>query len=260
MGMLAELFNRAAANPLAFVLIGGSTLIALGVGGFFLFGKVLPKETILPILVTVFLHCATYFFVRLLPLVGTYHNLSNPLDDRIPFWPPMIVIYILAFVQWAANWILLSRQPQALRTKVLSAETIAKLICMLVFIFFPTTLTRPSVSADGNGFERIVCWIYGLDAPTNLLPSVHCLESWVCIRVALKAEWLPKWYLPFTIVFSTLVVASTLLVKQHVLIDIPTAILAAEAGFLLSRLVHADRPIKRYEDWVKHRANAKVVS
>ena len=39
---------------------------------------------------------------------------------------------------------------------------------------------------------------------------------------------MPSWYKPFTLVFSLLVFASTVLLKQHLLIDIAGGILVAE--------------------------------
>ena len=44
------------------------------------------------------------------------------------------------------------------------------------------------------------------------------------------------WYKAFSGVFAVLVCASTVLVKQHVLLDIPAGILLAEFGLLMARL------------------------
>ena len=48
----------------------------------------------------------------------------------------------------------------------------------------------------------------------------------------------PKWYKWVNFVFSLLVCASTVLVKQHVVVDIFAGIAVAEAGLLLSRLYY----------------------
>ena len=77
--------------------------------------------------------------------------------------------------------------------------------------------------------------IYQMDAPVNLFPSIHCLESWCCIHAAFCMKKTPRWYLPVTIVMSLCVFASTLLVKQHVFIDIIGGILVFEAGYFIAK-------------------------
>lgn len=54
----------------------------------------------------------------------------------------------------------------------------------------------------------------------------------------------PLWYKWVNFVFSLLVCLSTVLVKQHVIVDIFAGIAVAELGLLLSRLYY-DRKEKR---------------
>lgn len=81
----------------------------------------------------------------------------------------------------------------------------------------------------------------------NLLPSIHCLESWLCFRNALRFKGVPRWYLPLTALMTLLVFASTLLVKQHVLVDVPAGILAAELGLFLANKCRLGGLIERLE-------------
>ena len=68
----------------------------------------------------------------------------------------------------------------------------------------------------------------------NLFPSIHCLESWCCIHAAFEMKKVPNWYKGVTVVMSLGVFASTLLVKQHVLLDMFGGIAVFEAGLLLA--------------------------
>ena len=58
------------------------------------------------------------------------------------------------------------------------------------------------------------------------------------MQSALCCRKVPKWYKWVNFVFSLLVCASTVLVKQHVVVDIFAGIAVAEAGLLLSRLYY----------------------
>lgn len=239
------LFAWAADNPyltaalalLLFAFLGGIGFAAV---------RLAPRAALPPVLLAAAVHFGCYFVPRAFPMGFAPHNMSLPLDAYLPLWTPMIAVYLLAYVQWTVHWVLLSRQSAALCGRFAAGEILGKLLCAAVFVLYPTTLIRPSLMG-GSVFDRVTALIYLLDAPTNLLPSVHCFQSWMCLRLALRAKGLPKWYAPFTAVFSTLVFASTLLVKQHVLLDLPAAILAAETGLLLARATRFDRALERLE-------------
>ena len=76
----------------------------------------------------------------------------------------------------------------------------------------------------------------------------HCLESWFCFRGARGMKRVPRWYTASMLAFTLLVCVSTVLVKQHVLVDIPAAILVAELGLWLSDRFRAGRLLDRVED------------
>ena len=58
---------------------------------------------------------------------------------------------------------------------------------------------------------------------------------------------MPKWYTWFQLVFTLLVFAATILVKQHVWPDILGGIAIAELGQLLRRIFHAERVFEKLE-------------
>ena len=153
-------------------------------------------------------------------------------------------------MQWGLYWIQLGREDQRLRSRSVSGEWIAKLICAVVFILFPTTFSRPEATGTGI-FDRITALMFQADVPTNLLPSIHCVQSWFCLRGALRFRNVPRWYRPVSVLFSLLVFASTLLVKQHVLLDLPAAILVAEAGLLIAPFLKLDRLVILWESALK---------
>ena len=220
---------------------------ALVCGGFTIALTRMPRRALWTVLPAVAVHFLTYFPPKLIPTGLAPHDLSLPLDAAIPLWTPAVAVYVLAFAQWTAYWLLLGWQGQALRSRYLAGELLAKLLCAVVFVVFPTTLMRPA-AAGGGVFDRVLQLVYLLDTPTNLLPSVHCLQSWLCARMAFEAKSLPKWVAPVMAVFSMLVFCSTLLVKQHVLVDLPAAIFVAELGLWLGRATRLDAALTRLEN------------
>lgn len=227
---------------------GALLLLALAAGGgaaAFVVRRV-PRRAFGTVLIAIAVFFLCYFPSKLIPTNLAPHDVSIPLDAVIPLWPPMIVVYLLAFVQWAAYWLCLGVQRPGLRCRYVAGELCSKAIAGTVFFVFPTVFARPDATGSGV-FERIVALVYLLDAPTNLLPSIHCLQSYLCMRLFLQADGIPKWVAALNVVFTALVFASTLLVRQHMLLDLPTAILAAEAGLLLGRLTKLDGALLRRE-------------
>ena len=189
----------------------------------------LPPYTHIPLISMVCVHGLVYYATRLVTQKMTHLDLSLSIDGVIPFIPAFSVIYVLAFVQWTVGFILIARDSRELCRRVISGEIISKLICMALFLLVPTTMARPEIVSDGF-FNRIVGTIYRLDAADNFFPSIHCLESWVCFRGAMQMKKSKPWYRYFTLLFSLLVFASTVLIKQHAAVDIIGGVLTAEIG------------------------------
>ena len=198
--------------------------------------KLLPDYAIRPLILALAANFIIYFGVSQLRDHLTFHSLALPVDDRIPFFAPFIIFYILAYVQWIINYLLIAREGKAFCYHFIYGDVISKLFCLVFFLFFPTTLVRPEVTGHSI-CDQLVRLAYQIDAPVNLFPSIHCLESWCCIHAALRMKKTPRWYLPITIVMSLCVFASTLLVKQHVFVDIFGGILVFEAGYYLARKI-----------------------
>ena len=195
-----------------------------------------PPYTRIPLISMLCVHALAYYVTRPVTQRMAHFDFSLPVDDVIPFLPIFSVIYVLSYIQWIAGYILIARDGCELCRRVISGEIIAKLICMAVFLLLPTTMTRAEIVSDGF-FDRIVGYIYRLDAADNLFPSIHCLESWVCFRGAMQMKRLGPWYRYFTLLFSLLVFASTVLIKQHVTVDIVGGVLTAEIGQQIAKRI-----------------------
>ena len=194
----------------------------------------LPSYTRIPLILMVCVNSLVYFATRPVTKNLTHYNLSLAVDGAIPFIPAFVVIYLLSYIQWTVGYILIARDSRELCHRVISGEIIAKLICLTLFLLVPTTMVRAEISSDGF-FDTIVGYVYKLDAPDNLFPSIHCLESWVCFRGSMQMKKTGSWYRYVTLLFSLLVFASTVLIKQHVAVDIVAGILVAEIGQQISK-------------------------
>ena len=206
--------------------------------------RTVPPFARLPLIAVVALNTLAYNGSRLITSGRPHYSIALPIDGKIPFLPIFIVIYILAYVQWITGFIRTARESREVCYRMLTGEMIAKLICLICFLFLPTTLTRPEIVGNGL-FEKLTRLIYRMDRPDNLFPSLHCLESWFCFRGTLARKGSSPAGKAVSLIFTLLVFASTVFVKQHVVLDIIGGVAVYEIGLLLAKVTRADRILRR---------------
>lgn len=193
----------------------------------------IPKYAIKPLALALLVNSCVYMGIAQLRRFLTFSSLETPLDTALPFLAPFVLFYVLAFVQWGLNYLLIARDSKELCYRFAFGNIIAKLICLFFFVFLPTTLARPEVIGT-DLCSRLVRLIYTFDPPVNLFPSIHCLESWCCIRASFLLKKSNRTYQTATLIMSLGVFASTLFIKQHVIADVFGGIVVFEAGFRLA--------------------------
>ena len=208
--------------------------------------NLVPEYARIPLLAVLPFNFLVYYSASFISSQMTNHmDISTVADSYVPFVPFFIVFYVLAYAQWVIGYMVISHGSIEHCYRIASADILAKAMCLAFFLLMPTTLVRPEISGGGFfGFATSV--IYSADAPVNLFPSIHCLESWVVFRCCLRMK-LPKWYKITMGIFTLLVFLSVVFVKQHVLIDIPAGILVFELGYVIARFTKID---KRWMDKV----------
>ena len=168
---------------------------------------------------------ATMFFT-----VGEPRVLSSALDDSIPMVPVFIWVYLLAFPFWVWGLTRAYADSRELCVRVFTADALSKVVCIFAFILYPCTMVRPEPETIRGIGAWAVKIIYALDGgknPMNLLPSMHCYLS-VMVCIPMFTKWAKKptgvRLKTFFCVFAAMICASTLLVKQHVVVDVVTGI------------------------------------
>lgn len=198
--------------------------------------RLIPSYSRVWLFLVIAANFGVYVGTRFFTAGKTHYSMALPIDRIIPFIPAFIVIYLLAFVQWIFGYLLIAQESRSFCRLYSRADVIAKLLAGLFFLFLPTTLARPPVTGK-SFFDWLTAMIYRIDAPDNLFPSIHCLESWVCLRSSWFLKKAPRWYKPLSLIMTLLVFASTVFLKQHVFVDILGGILVFEAGLFLSGLM-----------------------
>lgn len=194
------------------------------------------KKLVLPVTLAVIVYLLSYGIPKVVVNINDVHYLKYAIDDIIPLFSPSIVIYIMAFGQWALALIVLLKQDTNQGYRMASAIIIGSLIGMITFIVYPTAITRTQIEVH-NIFDKIIVYIYSLDSIVNACPSFHCFCSTIVIHILWNNKPFNNKFLIVNTIFSIMVFVSTLLTKQHYFIDVPCGILLADFSMLASKKI-----------------------
>lgn len=192
--------------------------------------RIIPEVMILPLLLALACNAVAYYGSRLLTAGREHFDLSNRLDEQIPFVPWTVIIYFGCYIFWVVNYIIGCRQDRERAFRFMSADLLAKLVCLICFLVFPTTNIRPVI--EGNSiWDELMRTLYRIDAADNLFPSIHCLTSSFCIIAVRGSEKVPKWYKAVSFLTTAAICISTLTTRQHVLIDVIAGVALSELSW-----------------------------
>ena len=189
-----------------------------------------------------FVNFLAYYGARILLKDAKHYDLTTAADRFIPFHPGWVVIYLASFAFWIVGYCIVARQGKEHWYRFVLTNIMAKIVCGICFVVLPTTNVRPEII--GNGIcSQLMAMVYAMDTPTELFPSIHCLESWLCFIGVRGQKKAPDWYRSFACVFAVMVFASTQFTKQHYLIDIIGALLLAEGCWFVAQRTNWYRPL-----------------
>lgn len=152
-----------------------------------------------------------------------YKTLLIPGEEKIPFVPQMFFFYMLVYILPPFIFIILKSKKQIY--KAFLAFVICSGIHFLFFIFMPVKYTlRPELETFQGYFSQMLSFIYKVDEPYNNFPSMHV--SFAFLSYYTIKSFYKKYKMAF-LLSAIFISASTVLVKQHYIVDVLAAILLA---------------------------------
>jgi membrane-associated phospholipid phosphatase len=158
-------------------------------------------------------------------------SLVTDMDQAIPFVKAFIVPYLIwyPFIIWGFIYLCIKDRNTYFRT--ISAYAAGLIVCYVVYYLYQTTVPRPVLEGT-DIFTKLVALTYASDRPFNCFPSIHVLSSYLIMIGMGRSQAIRRPIRWFVHSVGALIILSTLLVKQHVLLDAAGAILLAEVLFL----------------------------
>lgn len=159
-----------------------------------------------------------------------FSTLALPWDEAIPRQPGWAFVYVLFYPALLLPFAFRSfRQDLNVFSRVSAGYLLQLLACAPMFLM-PIRVWHDPVSGSGLAVE-LLRLIYAVDEGFNVFPSMHVsyVSYLACVGVKLggRRMILPLWG------FTALIMASTLLVKQHYIVDLPAGLALGVATHLL---------------------------
>ncbi|ALC90372.1 phosphoesterase [Bacillus sp. FJAT-18017] len=168
-------------------------------------------------------------FLLVIPVLGLIYQflnthptdavqISTALDGYIPFLPIFIIPYILWYAYVFLYLVYFCFKDTKVYLKTIILIVVGELICFAIYFFFQTTVPRPQVQGDGILID-LVKLIYLNDRPFNCFPSIHVLTTFAIMLGSLHIKEKHPVTILFIHILGSLIIISTLFVKQHVIPD-----------------------------------------
>ena len=149
--------------------------------------------------------------------------LGNTLDLKIPYISWFVYFYISWYILIFLVPYMISRYDKEIFFKYITTLVLSLFITLIAFIAFPTTMER-YVIATNTFNDQIIKAIYAKGSVLCCSPSLHILLTSLFMFPIFRNAAIPNLFKICTYIMSIGIILSTVLIKQHVLIDIPTSI------------------------------------
>ena len=201
-----------------------------------------PYRVTIPMIVLVSL-VPGYLFIARSASTRAVHVPELALDGALPLEPAWSLVYGALYVFLIVLPVFVVRQDEHIRRTVW-AYLLVWIAAYVCFFAYPTIAPRPAKVLETGFGAWGLQFLYDADPPYNCFPSLHVAHSFVsaltCHRVHRKLGIV-------AILCASLVGLSTLLTKQHYVLDVIAGILLAGVAYFVFLRAYARTNIPELE-------------
>lgn len=151
-------------------------------------------------------------------IVDDYYVSYMPIDDRIPFVPGFALAYVLWYPYLLLPAVYLYFKDAKAFVRFGVYFMISFSVSLFVCSVFPNGQDLRPADPGSGFFGWLVAQIYQVDTNTNVLPSMHVVGCAGIFLAAFDSPYLKRARWPL-LILGLLIIASTVLIKQHSLLD-----------------------------------------
>ena len=162
------------------------------------------------------------------------------IDQYIPFNEYFVIPYLLWFVFIALGFAYFIFIDQEGFKRTAFYLFTGMIICLVIYAIFPNGQDLRVTLNNENIFQMLVSFIYSIDSPTNVCPSIHVYNSIMMSISLLKSETIKihKILSGSIIGLTFLICLSTVMIKQHAFVDVIAAIVLVLVIYIIGKYMY----------------------
>lgn len=147
--------------------------------------------------------------------------MHTTIDEKIPFVKEFVVPYIVWYFYQVFGLIYIGLNSKKNFYKLIIFMVGGMAVSYIIFMIFPSGQDLRPVITQDDIFSKTIKYLYFIDTPTNVCPSIHVFNS-IAVYSALKnsaAFNAKKWCRNISFITMVSICLSTMFIKQHSVID-----------------------------------------
>jgi membrane-associated phospholipid phosphatase len=186
-------------------------------------GRLRQRRLVTVLLATYATFAVTYSAVNAVSVGRPAHALWLPGERAVPFVPEFEFLYVLGYF---APLVAVFRLPDARAfARLLAAVGVTLAVAYATYLAFPVYLERPPLAV--HSLATFLLWLEYHDPSYNHFPSLHVATAWLFYFACRPALRWPR----LVVALLVGIAISTLLVKQHYLVDVVCGVALAWAAW-----------------------------
>ena len=155
-----------------------------------------------------------------------YYTTDSWIDQYIPFNEYFVIPYLFWFIYIALGFIYFIFIDQKGFKRTCFYLFVGMFTCLIIYMIWPNQQNLRVNLNNTNIFQTLVSFIYTIDSPTNVCPSIHVYNSIMMMISLFKSECMKNHKLlsVINIIIAVLICLSTMFIKQHAFVDVVLAI------------------------------------
>ena len=155
-----------------------------------------------------------------------YYTTDSWIDQYIPFNEYFVIPYLFWFIYIALGFIYFIFIDQKGFKRTCFYLFVGMFTCLIIYMIWPNQQNLRVNLNNTNIFQTLVSFIYTIDSPTNVCPSIHVYNSIMMMISLFKSECMKNHKLlsVINIITAVLICLSTMFIKQHAFVDVVLAI------------------------------------
>ena len=176
------------------------------------------------------------------------HLIHSLVDDKIPFCEYFIIPYVIwyFFLLGSVLYFTFACSSNKEYYQFLGTLGVGMTLFLIISYIYPNGQDlRPETFANDNIFTQMVQYLYSIDTPTNVFPSIHVYNS-VAVAIAFmtcrKLQKHPAVRYG-TVALAISIVLATMFLKQHSVSDVCCALIMNLGSYMLLYRPHRIRSL-----------------